>query len=72
MYNKCFAPKSLTESYYLGSFIALLSNDIALIKLTQPAEMSQYVSVMGLNERKDLAENLVCEIGGWGQMLSGN
>ena len=33
--------------------------------------MSQYVSIMGLNERKELAKNLECKIGGWGQMLSG-
>ena len=61
----------LTVLTFLILYLALLSNDIALVKLSEPAKMSQYVSVMGLNDVKDLDENLHCEIGGWGQIQSG-
>lgn len=53
-------------------FKVTLQNDLALIKLSKDADLStSFVSIIPLEGKGDINELTKCDIGGWGQVSSG-
>lgn len=55
---------------FLPHVTNILQNDIALIKLTEEANLTPYVGVIPLSNTSSIKDGTECQTGGWGQLAS--